>query len=274
MGSNYRAIPSVDKLLSCPEIKQVSSGISHEYLLDIVRECLADIRKRIASGESPLEAESIAEMVLNRVNLMFQPTLVPVINATGVILHTNLGRAPLSTEAVKAMSEVAGSYSSLEVDLSSGRRGSRQEHVENILCRLTGAEAAMAVNNNAGAVMLALSALARKKEVIVSRGQAVEIGGRRGGIGNAEDQVIEQPAGAPHQVLVPARERIKRPRIHRFDHVRPIAIVGSSLVPPSPASARPTVAARPTAPPTRHTRAPEAAGAAAVPRESPATHSA
>jgi L-seryl-tRNA(Ser) seleniumtransferase len=105
------------------------------------------------------------------------PTLRPVINASGVILHTNLGRAPLSKETMAAMDAASRGYCNLEFELDSGRRGSRQTHVEKLLCRLTGAEAALAVNNNAAAVLLALTALAKRKEVIVSRSQAVEIGG-------------------------------------------------------------------------------------------------
>jgi L-seryl-tRNA(Ser) seleniumtransferase len=108
---------------------------------------------------------------------LFRPAPRRVINAAGVILHTNLGRAPLSPDALRAMAEVSRGYSNLEFDLDDGSRGSRHVHVEGLLCRLTGAEAGMVVNNNAGAVLLGLTALAKRKEVIVSRGQAVEIGG-------------------------------------------------------------------------------------------------
>jgi L-seryl-tRNA(Ser) seleniumtransferase len=108
---------------------------------------------------------------------MVKPSLRPLINATGVVLHTNLGRAPLSRSAIVSMSEISCGYNNLEFDLETGERGSRHTHTEALLCRLTGAEAALVVNNNAAAVLLALTVFAKKKEVIVSRGQAVEIGG-------------------------------------------------------------------------------------------------
>jgi len=105
------------------------------------------------------------------------PSLTAVINATGVIIHTNLGRAPLSNEVVEAVRRVADGYCNLEFDVRLGSRGQRHSHVEELLCRLTGAEAAMVVNNNAAAILLVLSELARGREVIISRGQLVEIGG-------------------------------------------------------------------------------------------------
>jgi L-seryl-tRNA(Ser) seleniumtransferase len=119
----------------------------------------------------------IVDNVSNQIQAIGKPSLRPLVNATGVVLHTNLGRAPLSEETIAAMAAVSRSYNNLEFDLESGDRGSRHAHIEPLLCRLTGAEAGLAINNNAAAVLLGLSALAKRKEVIVSRGQAVEIGG-------------------------------------------------------------------------------------------------
>jgi L-seryl-tRNA(Ser) seleniumtransferase len=120
---------------------------------------------------------ALSQATVDRLNTRLRPSLRPVINATGVIIHTNLGRAPLSAEARAAMEAVALGYSNLEYDLEAGQRGSRYAHAEQILCRLTGAEAALVVNNNAAALLLILMALAREREVIMSRGQLVEIGG-------------------------------------------------------------------------------------------------
>ena len=130
----------------------------------------------LKSGKFPLQDE-IADNIFNQGKALAQPSLRPLINATGVVLHTNLGRAPLSEDAIAAMSIISRGYNNLEFDLKAGERGSRHTHIEPLLCRLTGAEAGLVVNNNASAVLLGLSALAKRKEVIVSRGQAVEIGG-------------------------------------------------------------------------------------------------
>lgn len=142
-----------------------------------MRKELDDIRESISSGRTVPTFEEIISSVVTRAGCLSEPSLQPVINATGVILHTNLGRAPLGLEAIEAMRRISLGYSNLEFDLDSGKRGSRQVHVERQLCQFTGAPAAIVVNNNAAAVLLALSALARRKEVIVSRGQGVQIGG-------------------------------------------------------------------------------------------------
>lgn len=177
MDSKFRQLPSVDRLLSEDRIEQLEESYPRVLIVDLVRQRLEQERLSIARGNPCLPIDELAESVCAQAGALAHPSLRPVINATGVILHTNLGRAPLSPEAVAAINLVARGYSNLELDLDSGHRGSRHVHCEQILCQLTGAEAALVVNNNASAVLLALTALAKKKEVIVSRGQAVEIGG-------------------------------------------------------------------------------------------------
>src|SRR5690606_26509133 len=131
----------------------------------------------LSKGSVPPDIGTLAVEVRELVKKRMMSSLRPVINATGVVLHTNLGRAPLSDAACEAVLKIARGYCNLEIDLDTGNRGERYSHVEEILCRLTGAEAALVVNNNAGAVLLALHSLAQGKEVIVSRGELVEIGG-------------------------------------------------------------------------------------------------
>ncbi len=177
MESEFQRLPSVDRLLSEERIKQLQESYPRVLVVDLIRQCLERERLSIASGKPCPSLDEIVESVCAQAWALSHPSLRPVINATGVILHTNLGRAPLSQEAIVAMDATTKGYCNLEFDLDSGTRGSRHSHIEHILCQLTGAEAALVVNNNASAVLLALTALARKKEVIVSRGQAVEIGG-------------------------------------------------------------------------------------------------
>jgi len=177
MENKFQRLPSVDRLLSKGRIKQLQESYPRVLVVDLIRQCLDQERLSIASGKLCLSIDEIAESICAQAWALSNPSLRPVINATGVILHTNLGRAPLSQEAIVAMEAAAKGYCNLEFDLDSGARGSRHSHIEQILCQLTGAEAALVVNNNASAVLLALTALAKKKEVIVSRGQAVEIGG-------------------------------------------------------------------------------------------------
>ena len=174
---NLRSLPSVDKILSDERIVSCEKAYSRPTVLQITRKYLDETRVRLKDGESAPSFDQIADSICARVSSLVSVSLRPVINATGVILHTNLGRAPLSAETIAAMQDCSNSYVNLEIDLDDGKRGSRQVHVESLLRRLTGAEAALVVNNNASAVLLALSALAKRKEVIVSRGQAVEIGG-------------------------------------------------------------------------------------------------
>ena len=150
---------------------------SREAVAEVVRARLAEARRRIGQGEPAPGADDLLAEIERAAMALYEPSLRPVINATGVLIHTNLGRAPLSHEAMEAVQQAAQGYSNLELELATGERGSRHVHVEGLLCQLTGAEAALAVNNNASAVMLALTALAQEWEVIVSRGEAVEIGG-------------------------------------------------------------------------------------------------
>jgi len=175
--SEFRKIPGVDKVLADKRLAPLVKTYPHDRLVKLVRQRLEQERTAVAAGKKASALSKIAEAVYSQVKAMETPGLRPVINATGVILHTNLGRAPLSQEATAAMDTVARGYSNLEFNLDSGARGSRQVHVESLLRELTGAEAALVVNNNASAVLLGLTALAKRSEVIVSRGQAVEIGG-------------------------------------------------------------------------------------------------
>jgi len=172
-----RKLPSVDRLLQEEDIAALVARWGHELTVEAAREALDTARDAIRSGEPCSQPEALVRLVGEWLAAKLQPTLRPAINATGVIVHTNLGRAPLSAEARAAMDEVALGYSNLEYDLQAGRRGSRYVHAEDLLCRLTGAEAALVVNNNAAALLLVLMAFARDREVIISRGQLVEIGG-------------------------------------------------------------------------------------------------
>jgi L-seryl-tRNA(Ser) seleniumtransferase len=173
----YRSLPSVDRLLADDRIRALTNGGDSGLATDLVRQAFEAAREAIAGGGRTPTEEEILESVLGLAAVILQPSLRPVINATGVIIHTNLGRAPLSDESIEAMAAVSRGYSNLEFELEAGERGSRYSHLESVLTRLTGAEAAIAVNNNASALLLTLSALASEGEVIISRGQAVEIGG-------------------------------------------------------------------------------------------------
>jgi L-seryl-tRNA(Ser) seleniumtransferase len=173
-----RTLPSVDKLLNTDITQSLIAHYGREIVVDTLRVVLDETRARLLSGEStPADSASLLAQMEARLHETFRPTLRPVINATGVILHTNLGRAPLSETAQQAILEVAGQYNTLEFDLDSGGRGSRLIHAESVLKDVTGAEAALVVNNNAAALVLILSALAKGREVVISRGQLVEIGG-------------------------------------------------------------------------------------------------
>ncbi|MDP6126588.1 MAG: L-seryl-tRNA(Sec) selenium transferase [Dehalococcoidales bacterium] len=177
MDSEFRRLPSVDRVISEERIQQLAGEFPRELLVSLVRQQLEQERLAIVAGNKCSSIDQIVTSVSEQLGRLETPSLRPVVNATGVILHTNLGRAPLSREAIAAMETVSKDYSNLEFDIDGGIRGIRHVHIEQILCQLSGAEAALVVNNNASAVLLGLSALARRKEVIVSRGEAVEIGG-------------------------------------------------------------------------------------------------
>ena len=175
--AQFRQLPSVDRLLSDKCVSRLCETFPREVVVDLIRRYLAEIRCSTSSGDSVPSFVEVVNSIVTRAHDLEKPSLQPVINATGVILHTNLGRAPLSPEVIKAIELTSRGYCNLELDLDSGKRGSRRIHVEHLLCQLTSAEAALVVNNNAAGILLALSALAKRKEVIISRGQGVQIGG-------------------------------------------------------------------------------------------------
>jgi L-seryl-tRNA(Ser) seleniumtransferase len=175
-----RQIPSVDELLGRPRLAALVARVDRAVVVDIARGVLADLRTLIATDpEMAAGALTPAEMdarIAREVERALALSLRPVINATGVVLHTNLGRAPLAREAVEHLRETSTSYSNLEYDLAAGARGKRDAHTARLLARLLGAEAGIVVNNNAAAVFLVLNTLAKGGEVIVSRGELIEIG--------------------------------------------------------------------------------------------------
>src|SRR5438445_5385425 len=176
----FRKLPSVTQVLQAAPVAELGSEYAHEQVVAAIRDELTSLRKRLAAGESPdgaVSVESVAVAAVSRLRQAVRPKLRTVINATGIVLHTNLGRAPIAEEAARAAYEAAHGYLNLELDLETGKRSSRQVAVREWLCRLTGADSATAVNNNAAATVIALRALCQGKEVIISRGQLIEIGG-------------------------------------------------------------------------------------------------
>ncbi len=172
-----RQLPSIDELLQSAGGQQLISQFSRPMTLRAVRASIALARADIRNGAACPSSETLLDTAEHLLEIEQRPHLQPVINATGVIINTNLGRAPLSEEALQVMQQVAGGYSNLEYDLETGERGSRHTHVAALLRELTGAEAALVTNNNAAAVLVALGALSAGRQVVISRGQLVEIGG-------------------------------------------------------------------------------------------------
>ncbi len=178
----FRKIPAVDQLLIHPVIETALTSHPKTLVLKAIHQVLDALRTDIKEGEitetdTGLDTESVSSRVVEKLTVLSRPSLRSVINATGVVVHTNLGRSILPERAIERFRSIAGGYSNLEYDLDQGRRGSRYVHVEEILKELTSAEAGMVVNNNAGAVLIALETMAKGREVVVSRGQLVEIGG-------------------------------------------------------------------------------------------------
>lgn len=180
--SDFRIIPSIEQLRQREAMRALETRYGRAALLDALRAETGDLRERLASGRLAAitvgeAVEAIEQGTAARLRAAMRPSLIRTINATGVIVHTNLGRAPLSQAALDRVRDVAGGYTNLEYDVTKGERGRRDVHAEKLIARLTGAEAAVVVNNNAAATLLLLAALAQGREVIISRGELVEIGG-------------------------------------------------------------------------------------------------
>jgi L-seryl-tRNA(Ser) seleniumtransferase len=175
-----RRLPAIDRLLGTPPLVQLAAFHPHVQLREAAQRAVEEARRQLFDEQEPLPDLTPAAVSARAASILAQmetPSLRRVLNLSGTVLHTNLGRAPLAVSALQSVVDVSRGYSTLEYDLATGKRGERHAHVEELLCRLTGAEAALAVNNNAGAVLLALAALAGGKSALVSRGELIEIGG-------------------------------------------------------------------------------------------------
>jgi len=213
--SDFRLIPSIEQLRQRPRVAALQERYGHAAVVEALRAGTAVLRRLLSGGSAPgerpgpelpatpEEAAALVESDLEaRLREMFQSSLRPIVNATGVIVHTNLGRAPLGEAALDQVVAVGRRYSTLEYDLAEGGRGHRDAHAAQLLCRLTGAESAVVVNNNAAATMLILAALAAHREVVVSRGELVEIGG-----GFRVPEVMEQSRAILREVGTTNRTR-------------------------------------------------------------------
>src|SRR5437667_384621 len=207
-----RALPSVDEVLSRPAVRALEVRVGRAAVKAAVRQAIAAARERILSGAVNGSGELVPDQeVVSRAQREAAPRLRRVINATGVVLHTNLGRAPLHPDAVARVAEVASGYSNLELDLETGRRGHRSSAVEPLLCELFGAEAAHAVNNCAGATLLALAALGAGGAAVVARGELVAGGGNRPGHGERRQAPGRPAGGHPAGQARPGRDLPQAP---------------------------------------------------------------
>lgn len=216
--SDLRGLPSIERLLQEPRASDLQLEFGRPLTLEALREVLTTVRQAAKTGVPLPSTDEVLSRASDWLCAVTKPSLSLVINATGVILHTNLGRAPLSAAAAQAVQRVAVGYATLEYDLDAGKRGSRDVHAEALLTRLTGAEAAMVVNNNAAAVLLALSALAKRRPVVISRTQLVEIGG-----GFRVPEVMKQSGAHLHEVGATNR-------VHLSDYITALDEASPALV--------------------------------------------
>ncbi len=179
-----KVLPSINQVMLIPGVAELCRSWPRELVVEWTREAVEEVRAEIHRGarlptgeDGKIESKLMAERVKRRALMTLSPSLKRVVNATGVVIHTNLGRSPLSSELMGAMKDVLGAYSNLEYDLAKGERGSRHVHLTSLIRRVTGAESGLVVNNNAAAVLVVLNTLARGREVVISRGELIEIGG-------------------------------------------------------------------------------------------------
>ena len=204
MTDRFRAIPSIEQFRQRQALQQLEDRYGRAAVIDALRAEAVVLRERLRTGDGPADIPGALERgVRTRLQEGSAPSLRPVINATGVVVHTNLGRAPLARVAIERIAHVAAGYGNLEYDLAEGRRGRRDVHAARLICRLTGAEAAAVVNNNAAATLLALAALAEGREAIISRGELVEIGG-----GFRVPEVMKQSGAILREVGTTNRTRV------------------------------------------------------------------
>ncbi|MHB8755115.1 MAG: L-seryl-tRNA(Sec) selenium transferase [Candidatus Acidiferrales bacterium] len=223
-AAGLREIPSVDELLKRPKMAQLTQRAGREFTVEITRRVLADLREEAGRGRESMsvDALNIEMQIAERIEQELAPSLRSVINATGVVLHTNLGRAPIGKSAAEHLATTAARYSNLEYDLAAGARGKRDAHTNKLLAEPVGAEAAIVVNNNAAAVFLVLHTLAKGAEVIVSRGELIEIGdGFRIPDIMAESGAVLREVGTTNRTRIADYERAVTDRTRLLFRVHP-----------------------------------------------------